>query len=81
MYDKNESQLIKIKANQHSEYVTNTCHCTAFQNEYPDGKISTRQAIYQLAKKFDETGSIDDAPCSTRLVTAKTEENRQRFFR
>ena len=40
--------------------------------------ISTRQAIYQLAKKFDETGSVEDAPRSGRPRTVSTEENTER---
>jgi transposase len=48
---------------------------TAFRNEFPHDKIPSRQAIYQLAKKFDETGSVDDAPRSGRPTTFNTEEN------
>jgi len=48
---------------------------TAFRNEFPDQKVPSRQAIHQLAKKFDETGSVDDAPRSGRPPTIDTEEN------
>ncbi|CAF1568372.1 unnamed protein product, partial [Rotaria sp. Silwood1] len=50
----------------------------AFQAEIPDTKIPTRQTIYQLAKKFDETGSVEDAPRSGRPRTVRTEENMER---
>ncbi|CAF4255107.1 unnamed protein product [Rotaria sordida] len=50
----------------------------AFQAEFPDTKIPTRQTIYQLAKKFDETGSVEDAPRSGRPRTVRTEENMER---
>lgn len=49
----------------------------AFQNEYPDEKVPSRQAIHQLANKFAETGSVDDAPRSGRPTTVRTEENKQ----
>ena len=48
---------------------------TAFRTEFPGNKIPSQQAIYQLAKKFDETGSIEDAPRSGRPTTINTEEN------
>ena len=35
---------------------------TAFRDEFPGVDVPTRQAIYQLAKKSDETGSVEDAP-------------------
>ncbi|CAF4425902.1 unnamed protein product [Rotaria sp. Silwood2] len=38
----------------------------AFQDEYPDDEIPARQTIYRLATKFDETGSVEDAPRSGR---------------
>ncbi len=47
----------------------------AFQAEFPDTKIPRRQTIYQLAKKFDETGSVEDASRSGRPRTVRTEEN------
>ena len=46
-----------------------------FQAKFPGEKAPSRQAIYQLAKKFQETGSVEDAPRSGRPVTASTEEN------
>ncbi|CAF4077291.1 unnamed protein product, partial [Rotaria sordida] len=50
----------------------------AFQAEFPDTKFPTRHAIYQLARKFDDTGSVEDAPRSGRPATVRTEENMQR---
>ena len=47
----------------------------AFRIEFPDVQIPTRQAIYQLAQKFDETGSVDDASRSGRPITVRTAEN------
>ena len=47
----------------------------AFRNEFPDVPIPTRQTMYQLARKFDETGSIEDASRSGRARTVSTEEN------
>jgi transposase len=47
----------------------------AFRKEFPDVPIPTWQAIYQLAKKFDETGSVEDAPRSGRPRMVSTEEN------
>ena len=47
----------------------------AFRNEFPDVPIPTRQTMYQLARKFDETGSIEDASRSGRPRTVSTEEN------
>ncbi|CAF1264566.1 unnamed protein product [Rotaria sordida] len=47
----------------------------AFQDEYPDDEISARQTIYRLATKFDETGSMEDAPRSGRPTSITTEEN------
>ena len=49
----------------------------AFRIEFPDVQIPTRQAIYQLAQKFDETGSVDDASRSGRPITVRTAENSQ----
>ncbi len=49
----------------------------AFRNQYPDEKVPSRQAIHQLAKKFEEAGSVDDASRSGRPATVRTEENRQ----
>ncbi len=45
---------------------------TNFENEFPNEKVPSRQAIYQLAKKFDETGSVDDAPRSGRPTTTRS---------
>ncbi|CAF3633529.1 unnamed protein product, partial [Rotaria sp. Silwood1] len=39
--------------------------------------IPRRQTIYKITKKFDETGSVDDAPRSGRPTTAKTGEKIQ----
>ncbi|CAF3513610.1 unnamed protein product [Rotaria socialis] len=50
----------------------------AFRNEFPDKKMPIRQAIYKLAKKFDDTGSVEDSPRSVRPTTVRTEENMQR---
>ena len=47
----------------------------AFRNEFHTDKIPTRQTIYRLAEKFDETSSIDDAPRSGRPTIINTEEN------
>ncbi|CAF4924080.1 unnamed protein product, partial [Rotaria sp. Silwood2] len=49
----------------------------AFQDEYPDDEIPARQTIYRLATKFDETGSVEDAPRSGRPTSITTEENMQ----
>jgi hypothetical protein len=49
----------------------------AFRTEFLDTEISTREAIYQLARKFDETGSVEDAPRSGIPTTVRTEENMQ----
>jgi transposase len=48
---------------------------TAFQNEFPGEEVPTRQTIYRLAEKFDENGSVEDAPRSGRPTTVRTEEN------
>jgi len=32
----------------------------AFQQEFPDDEIPARQTVYRLAKKFDETGSVEE---------------------
>ncbi|CAF0972421.1 unnamed protein product [Rotaria sp. Silwood1] len=48
---------------------------SAFKHEFPDDKIPARQTIYRLAKKFDETGSVEDAPRSGRPTSINTEEN------
>ncbi|CAF1432786.1 unnamed protein product [Rotaria sordida] len=50
----------------------------AFRNEFPGEKVPTRQTMSRLAKKFDETGSIEDEPRNGRPITVRTEENRQR---
>jgi transposase len=50
---------------------------TAFRNEFPVEEVPTRQTIYQLAEKFDETGSVEDVPRSGRPTTVTTEENTQ----
>ncbi|CAF1169002.1 unnamed protein product [Rotaria sp. Silwood1] len=39
--------------------------------------MPARQAIYKLAKKFDDTGSVEDSPRSDRPATVRTEENIQ----
>ncbi|CAF3721000.1 unnamed protein product [Rotaria sp. Silwood1] len=39
--------------------------------------MPARQAIYKLAKKFDDTGSVEDSPRSDRPTTVRTEENIQ----
>ena len=49
----------------------------AFQHEFPDEKIPVRQTIYRLAKKFDQTGSVEDAPRSGRPKSVNTDENMQ----
>ena len=38
----------------------------AFRNKFPDKKMPTRQAIYKLARKFDDSGSVEDSPRSGR---------------
>lgn len=47
----------------------------AFQRKLPNEKPPSRQAIYQVAKKFQETGAVEDASRSERLVSAWTDEN------
>ena len=49
----------------------------AFQHEFPDDAIPVRQTVYRLAKKFDETGSVEDAPRSGRPASVTTEANTQ----
>ena len=49
----------------------------AFQHEFPNEEVPARQTIYRLAKKFDETGSVKDAPRSGRAKSINTEENMQ----
>ncbi|CAF1575856.1 unnamed protein product, partial [Didymodactylos carnosus] len=46
-----------------------------FGNECPGEEVPTRQTVYRLAEKFDETGSVEDAPRSGRPITVRTEEN------
>ncbi len=48
---------------------------TAFQNEFPGEEVPTRQTIYPLAEKFDESDSVEDVPRSGRPTTVRTEEN------
>ena len=47
----------------------------AFQAKFPGEKVPSRQAIHQLAKKFQETGSVEDAVRSGRPVSVCTENN------
>jgi DNA-binding XRE family transcriptional regulator len=49
----------------------------AFRHEFPNDEIPARQTIYRLAKKFDETGSVEDASRSGRPTSVTTEENMQ----
>lgn len=49
----------------------------AFRNEYPGEEVPTRQTISRLPEKFDETGSVEDAPRSGRPTTVRAEENAQ----
>lgn len=49
----------------------------AFQHEFPNEEVPARQTIYRLAKKFDETGSVKDAPRSGRPKSINTDENMQ----
>ena len=51
-----------------------------FQNKFPSEEVSTSRTMSRLGKKFDETGSIEDAPRSNRPVTVRTEENRRLTF-
>jgi hypothetical protein len=53
---------------------------TAFLQIFPDTTASSRQAINQLGKKFDQTGSVDDAQRSGRPSTARAEVSRQLVF-
>lgn len=46
-----------------------------FRNEYPGEEVPTRQTIHRLTEKFDETGSVEDAPRSGGPITVTTEEN------
>lgn len=46
-----------------------------FSAQYPNRPIPTRQMVYKLNKKFQETGSVIDAPRSGRPSTVVTEEN------
>ena len=46
-----------------------------FQTKFSDEKTPSRQAIHQLAKKFQETGSVEDASRSGRPVSACTDDN------
>ena len=50
----------------------------AFKHEFPADEIPARQTIYRLAKKFDETGSVEDVPRSGRPTSINTEENMER---
>ncbi len=49
----------------------------AFQQEFPDAEIPARQTIYRLAKKFDQTGSVEDARGRGRRQSVNTDENMQ----
>jgi transposase len=48
-----------------------------FQHEFPDDEVPARQTVYRLAKKFDETGSVEDVPRSGRSRSVSTDENMQ----
>ena len=47
---------------------------TAWQETF-DTSPPSRQTIYRLRNKFDETGSVSNAPKSARPKTSETEEN------
>ena len=47
----------------------------AFRNEFPGEEVPARQIVYRLAEKFDEIGSVEDAPRSGRPNTVRNEEN------
>lgn len=49
----------------------------AFRREFPNDDIPSRQTIYRLSEKFDETGSVDDLPRSGRPKSVTKEENIQ----
>ena len=49
----------------------------AFRDVFPNSEIPARQTIYRLVKKFEETGSVKDAPRSDRLTSVTAEENVQ----
>ena len=48
-------------------------------NEYSGEKVPTRQTIYRLAEKFDETSSVEDASRSGRPTTVSIEEYTKAF--
>ena len=55
---------------------------TAFNNEWNEDFNSnppSRQALYDLRDKFEQHGSVMDAPRSGRPRTAQTEENELRI--
>lgn len=47
----------------------------AFQHEFLDDEIPVRQTIDRLAKKFDQTGSVEDASRSGRPKSVNIDEN------
>ncbi|CAF1324708.1 unnamed protein product [Rotaria sp. Silwood1] len=69
-----EQRIFVLKHWWISEKILPTVN-TAFRNGFPDDKIPTRQAVYQLAKKFAETGSVDATTQSGRPAMTNTEEN------
>jgi transposase len=48
-----------------------------FQHRF-DRRPPTRKAILDLVRKFDETGSVQDAPRSGRPISVSTDDNRER---
>ncbi|XP_023211857.1 uncharacterized protein LOC111614724 isoform X1 [Centruroides sculpturatus] len=46
-----------------------------FIEKYPAAEPPTRQAIYKLNKRFEETGAVVDLPRSGRPRTAVTDDN------
>jgi transposase len=46
-----------------------------FVERFPNGVPPSRQAIHNLNKRFEQTGSVEDRPRSGRPKSATTEEN------
>jgi transposase len=46
-----------------------------FAGQHPHRRVPTRQMVYKLNKKFQETGSVEDAPRTGRPATVVTEDN------
>ena len=69
-----EQRIFVLKQWWISGKTSQTVNAT-FRNVFSDEEVPTRQTMSHLAKKFDETSSIEDAPRSDRPVTITREGN------